>query len=62
MKVNGKRRFKGVRDPPGWDRIKVSGRFSKNWKSARGSFSVKRDFGGSATNCDTGRQKWKAAR
>jgi hypothetical protein len=62
MKVNKKRKFKGVWNGPDQQRIKVSGRFSKNWKSAKGTLSDRGDFPPTATNCDTGRDKWKAAR
>jgi hypothetical protein len=62
MKVNEKRKFKGTWNGPSNQQVKVTGRFSKNWKSAKGTVIDKGDFPPTATNCRTGKDKWKATR
>ena len=56
MKVNTKRKFSGhfhTVSPP-VQHIDVTGRFSKDYKKASGKLRVYGNFGGPATNCDTG--------
>jgi hypothetical protein len=62
MKVNKKRKFKGTWNGPDDQQVKVTGNFSKNWKSAKGTVTDKGDFPPTATDCRTGKDEWKATR
>jgi hypothetical protein len=64
MRVSG-RRFHGsgrVRTGAGWVIARVTGKFGRHMKGAHGKIRVHGDFGARATDCDTGRDRWRAHR
>jgi len=62
MKVDGKRRFEGVWNGPNHQQISVTGEFSKDWKTAKGTLKDRGNFPPSASGCTTGVDDWKASR
>jgi hypothetical protein len=61
MRVNRNHRFHGdFRSANGRKRLRIRGRLRDNDQKARGTLRVTGDFGGSSTNCDTGRTRWRA--
>jgi hypothetical protein len=63
MRVNAEHRFHGdFTSAQGRKRLRIRGRFRDGERKARGTLRVWGDFGGGATNCDTGRTHWRAKR
>lgn len=62
MKVDKQRKFEGVWDGPNNQKISVTGKFSKDWKTAKGTLRDRGDFPPSASGCTTGLDHWKASR
>ena len=63
MRVNSKHRFHGnFTSSGGRKQLHIDGRLKDHGHKARGTLRVKGDFGGGATNCDTGRDHWSAKR
>lgn len=62
MKVNKRRKFSGVLNGPNRQRITVTGRFAKSWKTATGTVEDQGDFPPTASNCTTGVDDWEASR
>ena len=61
MRVNDEHRFHGdFTSRNGHKRMRIRGRFKDDDQKARGSLRVTGDFGGGATNCDTGKTRWRA--
>jgi hypothetical protein len=63
MRVNSHHKFHGnFTSSGGRKQLHISGRIKHHGRKARGTLRVKGDFGGGATNCDTGRDHWRAKR
>jgi hypothetical protein len=63
MRVNARHRFHGSFTSGGGSRhLHIQGRLRHQDERARGFLRVRGDFGGGATNCDTGKAHWHAAR
>jgi hypothetical protein len=61
MRVNENHRFSGnFPSANGRKRLRIRGQLRDNDQKARGWLRVTGDFGGSSTNCDTGRTRWRA--
>jgi hypothetical protein len=61
MRVNQEHRFHGdFTSGNGHKRLRIRGRLRHNEQKARGTLRVTGDFGGGATNCDTGKAHWRA--
>jgi hypothetical protein len=61
MRVNQEHRFHGdFTSENGQKRLRIRGRLRHHDQRARGRLRVTGDFGGGATNCDTGRTHWRA--
>jgi hypothetical protein len=59
------RRFHGTgrtHTQAGWVIARVTGRFARHPRRARGTIRVHGDFGTRATSCDTDRERWRAHR
>jgi hypothetical protein len=60
MRVGDKGRFHGdFTSANGRKRLRIHGRFRDDDQKARGTLRVTGNFGGGATNCDTGRAHWR---
>ena len=61
MRLDDENRFSGrFTSPSGRKHLRIRGRLTDGEEKARGRLRVRGDFGGSATNCDTGRTQWRA--
>jgi len=61
MRVNREHRFHGdFTSGNGRKRLRIHGKLRDDDQKARGTLRVTGDFGGGATNCDTGRAHWRA--
>ena len=63
MKVNKRHRFHGnFTSSGGGKHLHIDGKITRHGRKARGRLRVRGDFGGGATNCDTGTDRWSARR
>lgn len=63
MRVNARHRFQGnFSSAGGRKHLHIDGKLKHHGRKAEGTLRVRGDFGGSATNCDTGRDHWSAKR
>jgi hypothetical protein len=61
MRIKEKNRFRGrFTSPSGGKHLRIRGRLTDGEQRAHGRLRVWGDFGGSSTNCDTGRVNWRA--
>lgn len=61
MRVNEEHRFRGkFASAHGRKHLRIRGRLRDDDQNANGTLRVTGDFGGAATNCDTGRVHWRA--
>ncbi len=61
MRVNQEHRFHGAfTSGNGHKHLRIRGRLRHHDQKARGILRVSGDFGGSATNCHTGKTHWRA--
>ena len=61
MRIRDQNRFRGsFTSPSGRKHLRIRGRLTDGEQRARGRLRAWGDFGGSATNCDTGRVRWRA--
>jgi hypothetical protein len=61
MPVNDEHRFHGnFTSLNGRKHLRIHGRFKDDDQKARGTLRVTGNFGGGATNCDTGKTHWRA--
>ena len=63
MRVNAQHRFHGnFTSGAGRKHLHIDGELKHHDRKAEGTLRVRGDFGGSATNCDTGKDDWSAHR
>jgi hypothetical protein len=63
MRVNSKHKFHGNFTSGGGHRhLHIDGKLRRHGRKAKGTLRVRGDFGGGATNCDTGTDHWSAKR
>ena len=62
MKVNSHRKFSGDFQTTNGAHYDVTGKFSKNYKTAKGTLQVQGDFPPQATGCDTGVDQYTVKR
>jgi hypothetical protein len=61
MRVNQEHRFHGdFTSGNGRKRLRIRGKLRRHDRKARGILRVTGDFGGGATNCHTGKTRWRA--
>ena len=61
MRIKEENRFRGsFTSPSGRKHLRIRGRLTDGEQEARGRLRVWGDFGGSSTNCNTGRVSWRA--
>ena len=61
MRLDDENRFGGsFTSASGRKHLRIRGRLTDGEERAQGRLRVRGDFGGSATNCDTGKVQWRA--
>ena len=61
MRLDDENRFRGrFTSPSGGKHLRIRGRLTDGEQKAHGRLRVWGDFGGSSTNCNTGKVSWRA--